>query len=156
MTICITHPLAEWLDANGIDWRKTVAWPRVEVSYTNSEIRIEEFDQDAEGQPKVYKAGNTVLTKMTAYTMLVPPFPPMLADYQRTRQHELVIQDIVKKMTGPTLIVADAASHLVFVTKDEIDRDDLEVMHDELRTMLPEVRVSIVSGIDHIVVEEKP
>jgi len=155
-TIVDSHPLADWLEANGIDWRKTPAWPQVEVSYVNSEIRIEEFDHDAEGNPKVYRGGNIVLMKMTAYTMIVPPFPPLLADYQRTRQHAIVMRDIVKQMTGPTVIIADAASHLVFVTRNHIHPVDLEVMRDELKTMLPEVRVSIVAGVDSIVVEEKP
>lgn len=96
MTIHITHPLAEWLDANGIDWRHAVAWPRVVVDYASNTISIEEFDQDEHGTPKVYKGGGRahVLSKMATYPMVMPPFPPMIDEYRQVREYERLLDDM--------------------------------------------------------------
>lgn len=99
MTVHITHPLAEWLDANNIDWRKVPAWPRVEVDYDAQTISIEEWDNDKNGRPKVYKAGGYILSKMSPYPMTVPPFPPTLAEYQQVRLYEKLVQDMGRALS---------------------------------------------------------
>lgn len=153
-------PLKEWLEANGVDWDRVIAWPQIVMGQLG-ELGVEQFHHDEAGRVTIHRgSGGSVYTRLHYYPLAVRPDPEFWAAYQHSRTIALRREELRQlardlrglggNSAGPVVVVLAEGDSLMFVTSDRPPTDQIEKVTDALKAILPGVQVTTVSGFQTV------
>lgn len=148
--------IRDWLLANGVNWDHVCAWPtiKVDIDPAGELFQVEMFYRNKSDKLELMRGlGGSLLTTMNTFKHRVRIDPDLLAAYQhsheKTHASGTVTRDAVERflLHHPPAIRVHEGSSLVWVIQNQLDGEELAAILRQLESILPGVRVSLVSGV---------
>lgn len=146
--------IRDWLVANGVNWDRTCAWPKIEVDDEAGTFRVEQFYRNKTDKLELMRGlAGSLLTTMNTFRHAVRIDPELLAAYQHSRgevhSDGRVTRQAVERflLHHPPAIRVREGSSLVWVIQESLAADELAAVLARLEQILPGVKVSLVSGV---------
>lgn len=152
----ISDPMKAWLEANDIDIRRLVSYPKVYVEIGAEgvyEIVVEEFLLDDRDKPVMLL--RTIPTRMVRYPMLSSPDEDMMLTYVESqpeaREQYEAERFLRSVLTNVTVIKPAVGDSLIFVTPHSLTIQQSDEFVHSLKPHLRGVNISVIGGFTHII-----
>jgi len=146
-------PMVDWLTANGIPLDRIAMWP--EIQLLPGRARIEYIYGLEDEPPRTNLLLRRPATRMVEVPIAVPMSAELWETYSRARADEMMGRTLeILGRAGATVLTATPGSSIVFVCSDRLSGEGveqfLEAATSHLRERLPDVDISIMTGVDTI------
>lgn len=157
----IPDPFKQWLEANDVDLDQTPNWPVIEWDDdTPGTIRVEQFAKMPypDGTTGPVLGWRTVITAMVDFPVKVPVPEHFREIYDvqavTARSHDALVQ-MLRRIDGVNVItLADDPTRILFVVREQWEPQDAEEFLSKVNMVLPGLLVSVVSGVQGIVIAD--
>jgi len=151
----IFHPVARWLEANGIDWGQHPSCFSISIDHDRREIVMDDLMRDEHGRTAVEQAAASmiIMEEPRRYPLKVEPPDGLLTSYREACERSRRRVDLeTLGRAGATVVTTTDASRLLFLSSAIAEQEGtVELINEVVSQLFPGVQIGIWFGVDTVV-----